>query len=82
MPEDCIDRRKVGFDLPISRWLRTTLRERFEAAMNNSWQKDYFRPGAFEKIVGWHMSGKANFPDKLWAFMLLENNVRALRAIA
>lgn len=81
VPDECIDRRKVGFDLPLSRWFRTSLKERLFGAMQNSWQKDYFRPGALEKIVDWHMSGKANLPDKLWAFMLLENNVRALRAI-
>ncbi len=81
VPATCIDRRKVGFDLPLSRWFRTTLRDRLFGAMWNSWQKDYFRPGALEKVVDWHMSGKADLPDKLWAFMLLENNVRALRAI-
>ncbi len=81
VPDNCIDRRKVGFDLPLSRWFRTTLRDRLVGAMWNSWQKDYFRPGALEQVVDWHMTGKADMPDKLWAFMLLENNVRALRSI-
>ena len=81
VPADCIDRRKVGFDLPLSRWFRTTLRDRLFDALWNTWQRDYFRPQAMEKVVDWHMTGKANVPDKLWAFMLLENNVRALRAI-
>jgi asparagine synthase (glutamine-hydrolysing) len=81
VPAACIDRRKVGFDLPLSRWFRTTLKDRLFGALNNSWQKEFFRPGALERVVGWHMEGKADMPDKLWAFMLLENNVRALRAI-
>lgn len=81
VPAECIDRRKVGFDLPLSRWFRTTLKERLTDAAASTWQRDYFKPGALERIIDWHMSGKGNFPDKLWAFLLLENNVRALRAI-
>lgn len=81
IPAQCIDRRKAGFDLPLSRWFRTNLKESLLDALKTTWQRDYFHPGALEKIVDWHMSGKANLPDKLWAFWFLEQNVRALRAV-
>ncbi|MCC2098003.1 MAG: asparagine synthase (glutamine-hydrolyzing) [Hyphomicrobiales bacterium] len=82
VPAMCIDRRKVGFDLPLARWFRTSLRERLMDALSTTWQQPYFKPGALEQMIGWHMSGKANLPDKLWAFWMLENNVRKLKAIA
>lgn len=81
VPDMCIDRRKVGFDLPLARWFRTSLREPLLDALSSTWQQPYFQPGALQKIVGWHLSGKANLPDKLWAFWMLENNVRKLKAI-
>ena len=82
IPASCIDRRKVGFDLPLSRWFRTSLKERLLDALANTWQREFFREGALDKLVDWHLSGRANIPDKLWAFYLLEHNVRALRAIS
>jgi len=82
IPAMCIDRRKVGFDLPLSRWFRTSLREPLLDALSSTWQTPYFKPGAMERLVSWHLSGRANIPDKLWAFWMLENNVRKLRAIA
>lgn len=82
IPASCIDRRKVGFDLPLSRWFRTSLKERLLDALASTWQRDYFRPGALDKMIDWHLSGRTNIPDKLWAFYLLEHNVRALRAIS
>jgi asparagine synthase (glutamine-hydrolysing) len=82
IPASCIDRRKVGFDLPLSRWFRTSLKERLLDALANTWQREFFKEGALDKLVEWHLTGRANIPDKLWAFYLLEHNVRALRAIS
>ncbi|MGE3245805.1 MAG: asparagine synthase (glutamine-hydrolyzing) [Beijerinckiaceae bacterium] len=81
VPAMCLDRRKVGFDLPLSRWFRTTLRTPLLDALSSTWQQDYFRDGALDKLISWHLSGQANFPDKLWAFWMLEHNVRRLKAI-
>ena len=81
VPAMCIDRRKVEFDLPLSRWFRTSLREPLLDALKSTWQRPYFQPQALERMIGWHLDGKANLPDKLWAFWMLENNVRKLQAI-
>jgi asparagine synthase (glutamine-hydrolysing) len=81
VPRQCIYRRKVGFDLPIAAWFRGRLRDFVFDTMRSTWQSDFLRPGAMERIVDWHMSGRSNFADKIWAFVLLEHNVRAMRAI-
>ncbi|HAY05736.1 MAG TPA: asparagine synthase (glutamine-hydrolyzing) [Hyphomonas sp.] len=82
LPAECVTRRKVGFDMPLGRWLRNELRPLVEETLATSWQRDFLRKGAMEKIVAAHMSGKADFADKIWAFITLERNVRALRAMA
>ena len=81
VPRQCIYRRKVGFDLPIASWFRGRLRDFVFDTMRSTWQRDFLRPGAMERIVDWHMSGRSNFADKIWAFVLLDHNVRAMRAI-
>lgn len=81
LPAEAVERPKVGFDMPLGRWLRNELRPMVEEAAAQSWQKDFFRPGAMERIIGAHMAGKADFADKIWAFITLERNVQTLRAM-
>ncbi len=81
LPAECVTRRKVGFDMPLGSWLRNELRPMVEETLATTWQREYLRPGAMEKIVAAHMSGKADFADKIWAFITLERNVKALRAM-
>ncbi len=82
VPRECLERPKVGFDLPLAAWFRGKLRDLVMDTLASTWQRDFFRPGAIEKVVDWHMSGKASFADKIWAFVLLDRNVRSMRAIA
>lgn len=82
LPPACIHRRKLGFDLPLAAWFRGPLRDLVQDTLASTWQREFFRPGAMERIVGWHMSGRADFSDKLWAFVLLDGNVRAMRRLA
>lgn len=81
LPHDCVERPKVGFDMPLGRWLRNELRPMVEDILATTWQRDFLKPGAMETVVAAHMSGKADFADKIWAFITLERNIRALRAI-
>ena len=81
LPSACIRRPKVGFDLPLAEWFRGPLRELVHDTLASTWQRDFFRPGAMERIVAWHMAGRADFSDKIWAFVLLDRNVRAMRSL-
>lgn len=81
LPADCIERPKVGFDMPLGHWLRNELRPLVEDTLASTWQKDFLKPGAMERIVATHMAGKADFADKIWAFITLERNINALRTM-
>ena len=81
VPEQCINRPKVGFDLPLAHWLRGPLRDYAMDCLAGTWQADYLRPGAMARVVDAHMRGANDNADKIWAFLLLENNVRRLRAV-
>jgi asparagine synthase (glutamine-hydrolysing) len=81
LPQEAVERPKVGFDMPLGRWLREDLRPMVEEALADSWQTDFIKPGAMQKIWQAHLSGKADFADKIWAFITVERNVRALRAM-
>ena len=81
LPHEAVERPKVGFDMPLGRWLRNELRPLVEDTLASTWQRDFLKPGAMEKVVAAHMSGRADFADKIWAFITLERNVNALRAM-
>jgi asparagine synthase (glutamine-hydrolysing) len=82
VPRECLYRPKVGLDLPLKSWFRGALRDLIYDTLHSTWQRDFFRRGAIERIIDWHMSGKVDLSDKIWAFILLERNVRSMRAIA
>ncbi|HRK23754.1 MAG TPA: asparagine synthase (glutamine-hydrolyzing) [Beijerinckiaceae bacterium] len=82
LPHEAVERPKVGFDMPLGRWLRTDLRPMVEDALDSTWQSEFIQPGAMRRIVDAHMAGKADFADKIWAFITLERNVKALKAMA
>lgn len=79
LPQDAVERPKVGFDMPLGRWLREELRPMVEEALADSWQTDFIKPGAMQRIWQAHLAGRGDFADKIWAFITMERNVRALR---
>ena len=81
VPDHCINRPKVGFDLPLAHWLRGPLRDYAMDHLAGTWQADHLRPGAMAGVMDAHMRGANDNADKIWAFVLLEDNVRRLRAV-
>jgi asparagine synthase (glutamine-hydrolysing) len=81
VPAECLYRRKVGFDLPLAKWFRNQLKERLLDNMRGSWQYDFINKDFFHGIVEDHMAGRNDNADKLWAFLLLEQNVEFLRSL-
>ena len=67
--------------MPLASWLRGPMKEMVMDALSSSWQHDLFRPGALQQVVNDHMQGRNNNADKLFAFLLLEKNIAALRSI-
>ncbi len=81
VPHECLYRRKVGFDLPLAEWWRGPLKEFMQESLRNSWQEDYLHKGYIASVVDDHTHMRNDNADKIWAFVLLENNVKQLRSV-
>jgi asparagine synthase (glutamine-hydrolysing) len=82
IPRSCIYRRKVGFDLPLERWFRTSLKELLLDQVECSWQYEFINKKMFRRVVDDHMMERNNNADKLWAFLLLDRNVTYLKSLS
>lgn len=81
IPLSCINRPKKGFDVPLSQWFRNDLKSFVCDTLSSTWQNDYLIPGAMQGVIEDHLTGRNDNADKIWAFVLLEGNVRHLRSI-
>ena len=74
LPDDVIDRPKMGFSVPLSEWLRGSLRDLpadvllDPVAVDRGW----FRPDAVRGLIDDHVNGTADHAFKLWALLQLE----------
>jgi asparagine synthase (glutamine-hydrolysing) len=78
VPKESIYRRKIGFDLPLADWLRGPLAPVVGDLIETSWQGGLIDLGFVREIVRLHRAGTIDASDKIWAFMMLELNYRAL----
>jgi len=74
LPREVLHRPKMGFGVPIGRWFRQEprefLRERLldQAGLSTR----LFRPEWLENLIGYHLSGRANYEHHLWALLMME----------
>jgi asparagine synthase (glutamine-hydrolysing) len=74
LPAENLDRRKMGFGVPIGHWFRAQLqpflRETLlaEASLN----RGLFRPEAIKRMVELHTRGERDFSAQLWTLLMLE----------
>ena len=74
LPAENLDRRKMGFGVPIGHWLRGQLqpflRETLlaEASLN----RGLFRPEAVKHLVEQHTRGERDHSPQLWTLLMLE----------
>ena len=63
-----IYRKKVGFAVPVSRWLREDLKELMTKNIlrPDSFSREYFKADALETLVNDHVSGRRDNHKKLW----------------
>jgi asparagine synthase (glutamine-hydrolysing) len=74
LPHDLLDRPKMGFGVPIGRWLRDELADLLieRVLAEGSLSRRIFRSARLEEIVGAHLAGAANYEHPLWALLMLE----------
>ena len=74
VPASLIDRPKMGFDVPVDRWLRGPLRDWAEALLDPVVLKrqDVFNVGIVRSLWEAHVSGKQSYHQQLWPILMFQ----------
>ena len=74
LPAELVARRKQGFDVPISAWLRGPLREPLTDLLSEGTvrRRGLFRPEPVSSMMREHLSGEADHGERLWLLLALE----------
>ena len=75
VPERLTARPKMGFAVPIDRWLRGPLREWAESLLAEDRLRDggYFEPAPIRRAWAEHLSGHRNRQYQLWTVLMFES---------
>lgn len=74
LPEEIINRKKMGFAVPLDNWLRNGLKEMAEDILLSSKtiQRGYFQRSWIEKMLQEHASQKWNWQHHIYNLLMLE----------
>ena len=74
LPDEVIDRPKMGFAVPLARWLRNELRDLPENVLLDpgTVERGYFRRNEIEHLIWEHRENVADHSARLWALLQLE----------
>ena len=74
IPAEIVDRRKIGFRVPLDAWFRGPLRPMVEQVLMgpDSWVCDLMDRNTVRTLVDDHTSGRRNEQQRIWTLMCLE----------
>lgn len=74
LPDRILHRRKMGFGVPVGRWLRGELRPLLEETLFSprALSRGYFRPEAVRQLVDRHVLGVRDETPWIWGLLMLE----------
>jgi asparagine synthase (glutamine-hydrolysing) len=74
LPDEVLDGRKQGFELPVARWLRTDLAPFAREVLldGSSANRGWIQPTAVAAMIDQHVAGSADHGRKLWSLIALE----------
>lgn len=78
LPKDILYRPKMGFSVPMARWLRGPLAARMQSSVLGPRMLDcgHFRPEALQRLVNEHLGGMADHSTALWMLLMFEAFLR------
>jgi asparagine synthase (glutamine-hydrolysing) len=74
LPLEVWNRPKMGFGIPIAKWLRTSLKAKAQRVLlgDDARCHQYLRREVIDGLLKEHMEGKANQGYRLWNLLMLE----------
>jgi asparagine synthase (glutamine-hydrolysing) len=74
LPPENVNRRKMGFGVPVGQWFRGPLRDLLLDALlsQQSLKRGYFREAEVRRLVDPHLEGRADHSFQLWNLLMLE----------
>jgi asparagine synthase (glutamine-hydrolysing) len=72
LPPAILRRRKAGFNVPLSSWLRKELRPLVRELLSAEQLATHgvFKPRAVQRLVSDHLTGRADYSRNLWALLM------------
>src|SRR5262249_56737060 len=71
VPRATLARRKMGFSVPMARWLRTSLKPIFESEVLSPHMEGLLSVSEVRRLWREHQSGLRNHERKLWNLLVL-----------
>lgn len=74
LPEPILNRRKMGFGVPLSDWFRGPLKNFLRETLLSpeAKQRNYFKMTEIERLIDEHQNNLCDHGYKLWALLMLE----------
>ncbi len=74
LPDEMIDRPKMGFAVPVAEWINREWRDMSHELVlgNRALERNNFNPRYLQRIMDEHRRGRRNHGGSIWALMVLE----------
>ena len=72
LPDEILDRGKMGFGAPVGRWIRGPMREMVSDCLLDGPDRGFVDQGAVRRVVTDHLEGRSDQTVRVWALLMLE----------